>query len=283
MRSDFPTNHNHTTTMPSSQPNLTVTQVIELMPGDKDNPSWVNPGFDGVIAAIERKQSKAGKPFWKVSIEDEHNPGGSGITLTLFQAPKFSEGDVVSFSGGGIRREEYNGNAQVALGKSSATNVLRRAGSGSQQHAPADTHPDLEPAPAATRAPAPAPYSTPRAPGGSQPLVNGQTVGMAMKEAISLAVIAHGGTAGVEQAISTKEFWAQVKLTASNIIRISRSLEEGNLSPSPWAPVTNPLAPASPPRPPTAAPASRPAAVKPPPGPDGSAFPTDGEPEDVPY
>lgn len=241
--------------MPSEKP-LSVAEVFELQPGDENNPTWINPGMQAVVRSITNKPTRFGKPKWDVVFADE--TGSATVETALFAAPKFSEGMVVVLEGG-MRRTEYNGKAQVALGKSTKINVVGKSvHHEEQQHRAATGAPAID---------------------GTPQLVAGQTVGMAMKEALALAVMAHGG---VNELAKLKDplFWADVKQYASNIIRLSRSLEHGKLSPATWgaAREAEPASPqggrSDPPKP----------ATKPQPGPEGSAYLED-EPSDsdVPF
>lgn len=135
---------------------LSVQQVCALAPGDEQNASWINPGFAGVVNQITKRQSKAGKSFWVCVIGDVNAP--DMVEMSLFTAPKFSEGDLIDVHGKGLRRTEYNGKPQVAVGKETQIDV-----SGGRQpaaYAPptaaksnsrpfndsrgSDSHPDLE-------------------------------------------------------------------------------------------------------------------------------------------
>ena len=67
--------------------------------------------------------------------------------------------------------------------------------------------------------------TTARQPAASGSSINGQTVGMAMKEALTL-------TNMTTLKPDDPEFWKQVHITASDIIRVSLMLEKGKLAPS---------------------------------------------------
>jgi len=231
---------------------LSVEEVLELPPGDDQNATWINPGFKAVVREIKRTQTKKA-PVRAMNICTlGSETGAAEISLTVFAAVKFEEGDLIEVSGQGLRRTEYNGLAQVTMGKNTEIHIL-----GKSAHAPEQ----------AERKAAGAPPIDNK---GHFP-ISGQTVGMAMKESLALAGMAAGGI--TRDVLKDPLFWQDVKTYAGNIIRISRSLEAGKLSPPSWP---------TPKR--EEAPPSKPAAIKPQPGPDGAAFPPNaGDEDSVPF
>jgi hypothetical protein len=183
---------------------LSVAQVCDLQPGDENNATWINPGFTGVVRSITAKKTKAGKNFWPCTIADVTGP--ETIEVSFFTAPKFSEGDVIDIHGKGLRRTEYNGSAQAAIGRETEITVVGRSA-----HEPEQKERAAAGQPAVN---------------GQPQHIQGQTVGMAIKEA--LAILAKGNDAKLH----TPEFWAQVHQLASDIIRVSQLLEKGKLAPS---------------------------------------------------
>lgn len=234
---------------------LSVAEVFELQPGDATNATWINPGFRAVVISVTQKKTKAGKDFFPCVLGSEE--GGVTVECSFFTRPKFSEGAVIELSGQGLRRTEYNGNAQVAIGQKTDVHVISSGGQQAQQR-PSTPTAQLPPAhstPQDTDTTSPAPGA-----GDGEPKwINGQTVGMAMKEAISLAGMCCAN--GVSRAaLADPLFWQDVKMYAGNIIRISSSLEKGKLSPPSW-PVAKreaePVKPAPTPPPKQAAPPPR--------------------------
>lgn len=217
--------------MPDKHP-LSVAELTEL-PTD----SWVNDGFTAVIRSIERKVSKANKPFWKCKLAD--TTGSATVGMTLFVSPKFNEGDQVDFLGSGIKfKNGTQYGPEVSVGDKAEIHVV-----GKSVHAPEQAARAAVGAPAVNGTPQP---------------VNGQTVGMAMKLATDLLI-----EGGDSIALDTQAYWQRIHAIASHIIRVSRALEAGKLTPASWAK-------------PDPAPAPQPVrqpAPKPQPGPDGSAFP----------
>ncbi len=136
---------------------LSVAQVCDIAPGTKENASWINGGFSGVVNQITQKSyGQAGKFMWPCVIGDVNGP--QMIEMTLFKPPTFKEGDLIDVHGKGIRRTEFRGQPKVDVGKDTIIDV-----SGGRQPvnpAPApryaqsagrndtrgggDSHPDLE-------------------------------------------------------------------------------------------------------------------------------------------
>jgi hypothetical protein len=182
---------------------MSVAELLELADG-----SWINDGFTAVVRAIERKTStKTQKPFWKCKLGD--TTGSATVSATLFFAPKFSEGSRVDFLGQGLKYKNGSYGPEVSIGDKAEIHVVGTA----VQH-------DGE-RPASDKAAEAQGF-----------IVNGQTVGMALKEAITLAVQASSGF--TRATLADPLFWQDVKTYAGNIIRIGRSLEAGKLSPPSW-------------------------------------------------
>lgn len=123
---------------------LTVAEVYEMSPGDAENATWINPGM--IATVIKMTRIETGKLRWPCQLVDPDGTSAS-LEMTIFAAPKFREGDVIEISGKGFRRTEYNGKAQVAVGKETEIHIIGKAPAAG--HAPA--HP-----PAGGHGPAPA-------------------------------------------------------------------------------------------------------------------------------
>lgn len=191
--------------MPTDPKLLSVAEVCELVPGGESNPTWINTGFSGVVREIKRTTvKKTGRPMNICTIADA--VGSAVISMTVFNAVSFNEGDLIEVVGQGLRRTEYNGLAQVSLSQKSEIHVLGRSVHHEEQkERVAESLPALN--------------------GQSQP-VPGQTVGMAMKEALTALVPGNGAR------MNTTAFWFEVHQFASDVIRVSRQLEAGKLAPS---------------------------------------------------
>jgi len=248
--------------MSHSEQLLSIAQVFAMAPGDEQNAAWVNPGAIAVVREIKTIKTKAGKEFFPCILADQ--VGSETVSCSFFTRPKFQEGDVIELSGKGLRRKEYNGKAEIAVGKDTVINIVGKS-----------VHHAEQTQAAATGAPAV---------NGTAQHVAGQTVGMAIKEAITLASLTT--KMGMSREILADPlFWHDVKQYASNIIRVSRSLENGKLTPPPWSPKPEETQAAPTPAPTPQIPANAPRkaqAARPQPGPDGQAFANDGgEPDDI--
>ena len=203
--------------MQSEKP-LSVAEVCEIVPGDDQNTSWVNGGCTGSITKIEERATQRGGKMFICTLRD--TTGSAELDFSVFSKPAFEVGDLVDILGKGIRRTEYKGRAQIALSKTAKVHRVGRAVAS-------------EPAP---RAPAPSRSTTgTRTPGNVPPAqsfetagekFNGQTVGMAIKEAIGLC------ERSAVTSFHNAEFWRQVHVCASDILRVTRLLEHGKLAPS---------------------------------------------------
>ena len=108
--------------------------------------------------------------------------------------------------------------------------------------------------------------------------INGQTVGMAMKEALNILL---EGLAHDERIAKIQEpsFWASVMELASDIIRVSHYLESGHIAPS----VKNRIAAYTAPAPVAPQPKPVVTATRPQPGPGGAVQLNPADSEDVPF
>lgn len=209
---------------------LSVAEVFELQASTEESASWVNPGFRCVVNAIVPKTSKTGKPYWDCLLGDETNPNCQVSASFFGKPPTFKEGQIVEFIGSGMRRSEFRGNAQVSLPqKGYAIHII---GNGA---AAAPKGVDFKAAASAGRAATPPPAGPPptsRPVGtGAQPVVFGATVGMAIKEALPLIVMAWGGIVD-GGCLKDPRFWSDTYDTASDIVRLARALEAGKLRPN---------------------------------------------------
>ncbi len=180
-----------------------ISDVIRIPPGTKENPSWIEGPVVGLCRKVDLRTYGEGKKMWPCIIADEST--GETVEATFFTAPKFQEGDRVEFGGKGLRRGEYNGKAKLEIGKDTTISVsagapkVEAAVHGSQaQHA-------------------------------NEGLVSGQTVGMAMKLAVETMTrdLKHDE---ITRLVGTPGFWKGVHETASDVIRVARLLESGSLA-----------------------------------------------------
>lgn len=250
------------TLYPMSDEQTTIGAILEMEPGTKDNPTWVNGEFTAVVETSASKQSKTGNPFITGKLADPDT--GSSIAFSWFGRKAFpNPGTTVLIGGNGISLGEYNGTPQLTFGKSTTCNTVGNA--------------------APQRASAPAPRSAPpparnQAPAGQAGGFLGATVGMAINNA-ALDWRAHAAAQpineqGEDEILNHEQVAKFVWQRASVYLRVAAALEAGKLSQA-GAPAQ---AEAPPPPPPRQQPPTRPAPTS-----TGAAF-EDGDGDDsVPF
>lgn len=237
--------------------------------------AWLNDGFSAVVSSIEPKTTgptsrRPNSKFWVVTLASQTGPDTA--EWSLFTAPKFGQGDLIDVTGKGIKRkvDAYNGGIKIQAGDKAVITVVGKS-----------AHHEEQQERKATGAPSVS---------GQLQHIQGQTVGMALKEAMALHSRHASNGEELQSWLDQPEFWAAVYTTASDVIRVSQLLEKGKLAPSareranptPAAqpePAPNGGRPAAPS---TGGRADTPKAGKPQPGPGGNAFPEDNG-EDVPF
>ena len=207
----------------NTSPMLTVAQVLELVPGDEQNATWINPGFIAVVREIKSTKTKStGKPMHICTLEDTTNPGIEISMTTFTPSAGFSQGDTIQVEGKGLRRSEYNGLAQVSIGRETEIHILKRAAGGSKAAAPST---------AKQNAPVqPPPNSTPVE--GQRPMPMGVTVGMAINNAVQILIHNAKAEGDVGAPIDLSKLRANVEAVAIDLIIASRRLETGQVAPS---------------------------------------------------
>lgn len=201
----------------ASKPPATIYDLLQLPAGDKQNASWVNDEFEGVVSDVKKGQKST-----SCKISDPHNPGVS-ITGVFWDGRDLSRfvGCVCHFAGQGMKRTEYKGEQQVSFSEKSTVNMVGRhtgtpAGNGGAQSAPK-----------AGGGNAPAPAA-----GG---VIHGATVGMAINQANGIII---AGTNGMksedrEKFFDSPEYSRRLWTLASDIVRVSRLMEGGKLATAP--------------------------------------------------
>lgn len=191
---------------------ITITDITQITPGNKENPVWLGKDFEAVVGQITTKQTSTGKEFYITTLSDPHNPSAS-IEATFFTGGIASKsGKVCHFSGQGMKLEEYKGKLKIAVGDKAKINVVGAAPS-SGGVAPAQR------LPAANAAHAPA----------GQAGILGVTVGMAINQAVGILRDCHN-QATVENYFGTSDFSRELHMVASDIIRVGQLLERGQLA-----------------------------------------------------
>jgi hypothetical protein len=101
----------------------TITEILGQAPA-----SWVNGSFKAVVTKTRDAQ---GKTPGKATLVDPDNPA-SQITGSFFGGyPTKWEGMICVFSGGGMRRTEYNNSPQITFNDKTSVDVFQaRSGAG---------------------------------------------------------------------------------------------------------------------------------------------------------
>lgn len=179
---------------------FTLAEVAQL-PDD----SWVNGAVTARVLKVEtiaKKPPKVGS-FYKAHLSD----GGAEplASLSLFVAPKFTDGDDIRLTGSGIKKGSYNGKVQISIGKDTAIEVR----AGTQRVANAAHGAQAEQA--------------------NGCLISGPAAGMALKTALDIHT-KDMPRADVILKLSAPGFWNDVYVTACDVIRVQQMLEKGKLA-----------------------------------------------------
>lgn len=220
---------------------------------------WLDNGVAVVVTSIREEVAKKSKrKFHIIGLQDPTGP--ETAEWSCFSWPKFKEGDVLEITGRGVKIENSQWGLKISAGDKADIKVVGESAHHAEQQQRKETG-----APAVN---------------GKAQHVNGQTVGMAIKEAIALVGPAWNGGQVSDADLNNPLYWKAVKQAASNIIRISQSLESGHLSAPSWP--TGSSQPTGTPPPAPAKPASPP--PQPPPGGRADPKPRQADlDEDVPF
>lgn len=251
---------------------ITIAGILEMTPGTKEKPVWINQPFTASLQEVQQRQPKSGKgpAFYTGTLIDQDT--GASIGFSAF-GRKFMppQGTLVEISGQGTSLTEYNGANQLTIGQKAVVGTIAAVSRGSTQRD--------EPLPRQT---------TERA-----APVQGQTVGMAINNAALDARVLHeAGALDLNDSAAVKKF---VWIRASVYIAVAKQLELGNLANTTTAAPKADPAPAEDDCPPETEPETPPpAAQRQPPArgfprqapadnPHGYAFPPSAEETDVSF
>jgi hypothetical protein len=191
---------------------ITIGQILEMAPGDRQNAAWVNDDFEAVVSDVKIGSGKA--PSTAV-LTDPHNPGIAIVGNFFGVDPSRFAGKIVHVSGKGIARTEYKGVQQVTMGDKATIQIVGTAG------------------PAPARSAAPAGAASTQGPSAAS-AIHGATVGMAINQAASILREFPNCSDGREHEYFTgSDFSKDLWTIASDILRVSRVLESGKLATSP--------------------------------------------------
>lgn len=88
----------------SKQKILSVYEVLEIEPGDKENTTWINSEWEGVISGV--KEAKGNGPA--TAIASQTTDPSVKITVNFWKVdPSEYEGKIIRFGGKGMKRSVY--------------------------------------------------------------------------------------------------------------------------------------------------------------------------------
>lgn len=166
--------------------------------GTLPDDGWVNGAVTAHVLKIDVVAKKAGGQFFKATIGDAPGDYTGCVSLSLFTAPKFQQGDQIRLGGGGIKKSSYMGKPQISLGKSSTVEVIP---------------------------------GTPRIASAQQAnegLINGAQVGGAVKMVFEALTRQDGF---VKESMASPDFWRTLHEHASDFVRVCQLMERGKLVP----------------------------------------------------
>lgn len=180
---------------------ITLAQVRELSPGDKDNPTWINGELTVGVTGVRNIKDT----MWSATLFDPDNPNLK-LPATFFGKRAFGyDGAVVTLSGS-MQLTEYKGAPQLTAYAKCQVNKVGQAGRAAGGTADG------------------------RPPSGSTGPIPGITIGMAINNACNL--IGRDLTTGEDNIgyMRSAAFSADVWTIASNILRVAARLEKGRLA-----------------------------------------------------
>lgn len=183
---------------------LTLSQVAQ------QNEGYLNAEVEATCLAITAKKSnRTGKNFWVVKLGEQ--AGAETMESSMFAPPKFGVGDVVIFSGQGIKFSRDNFGAKLSV---SEKTIITKLGASVHHEEQQERRAESRPAVNGTVIPVPGP-----------------TVGMAINNALTVLTKDLSHDELIARLIAPT-FWSSVHEVASDVIRVSRMLEAGKLAPS---------------------------------------------------
>ncbi len=186
---------------------LTCAQIAAL-----DDGAWINEGFQAHVLKLDSVAKKAGGNFWKASLGDGPGNYTHGVTMSLFNAPRFQIGDIIRVTGKGISKKSYQNKPQVGMGKDSLLEVMP---SSAKIQASVENHI--------------AEVKGNQAQAVAENMINGNAVGNAMTNAFENMRHMYPNAEQFKSYATSPAFWTEVWTLASDHLRIARMLEHGKL------------------------------------------------------
>lgn len=204
----------------STKPPATIYDILQLQPGTKESPTWVNDEFEATVSGL-----KSGPKSTSAILSDPHNPGVQ-ITAVFWDKRDLSRfnGCVCHFAGQGMKRDEYQGTQQVSMSAKTTVNVVGRAPGNQGGQNAGSGQPQGQQRPAGNAAPAGAPG-----------VLHGATVGMAINQAngIIIAGAKDMKAEDREKFFDSPAYSRMLWTIASDIVRIALLMEKGKLATAP--------------------------------------------------
>lgn len=258
-----------------SDPPITIGQILELAPGDRDNKQWVN----GVLTCgiCDVKPNKIG---FSATLFDPDNTNVALVAKFFGSGIDRLEGQVITLSGGGMSWGEYKGACELAVGQKTRIECEGQA-------TPAFQAPPAPRASVPVRSATPAPSVANR--GVSAPMA-GHPAGRSTSEDIAIGRATNNAIAllskfGADKPIDwldSDDFRMRLYILTSDLLNVEKAVSSkpaptskqraGGMSvrqpAAPVAEVEEEQAPAPAPAPVAASPVARGV-----PGPSGAAYP----------
>ena len=258
-------------------PPITIGQILEMAPGDRDNKQWIN----GVLTAgiCDVKPNKIG---FSATLFDPDNTNVAVTAKFFGSGIDRLEGQVITLSGGGMSWGEYKGQCELAVGQKTRIECEGQAQPAFQAPpAPRAAVPvrSAYPAPSVANRGVPAPMAGHPA---GRSTAEDIAIGRATNNAVAL-LSKFGADKGMDW-LDSDDFRMRLYILTSDLLNVEKAVASkpapsskqraGGMSvrqPAPVAEVVDAEAPAPAPAPATAPSASPVARGVP--GPSGAAFP----------
>lgn len=192
----------------------TLGAILEMEPGTKDSPQWVNGEFTALVASVTQRQTKSGTPMFTGTFEDPDS--GASVAFSAFGRKSFPrKGRFVVVGGQGISLGEYNGTPQLTLGQKAFVNETGQTAQEADESSPRQN----------TRS---ATSNARQGQGNGQGGPLGATVGMALNNAaLDMRALPESAMA-IDNQEAVKHFlWER----ASLYLRLSQAFERGSIAP----------------------------------------------------
>lgn len=196
-------------------PPITLAEVLELQPGDRDNKTWVNGVL--TVGICDVKQQRQG--FSAVLFDPENTQIQVNAKFFAFGIDKL-EGQVVTISGQGMSWGEYKGACELCVGQKCSIQPVGQAQGApqpAQQASPARSYAPARQAAPVARAAAPAGH-----PAGVRSQAEDIALGRASNNAVSLLreFVKEKGLAWLE----STEFSATLYVLTSDLLAVEKAV-----------------------------------------------------------